>query len=333
MRFANPYWIFLIFVFLSFVVFLIWAYWARQRVCERFAQRDLLQSLLIQVDWTKKKLKIVLLAAGIFFCLLALSRPQWGFKWQEVKRRGLDIVVALDVSRSMLAADIKPSRLERAKLALRDFVKDLKGDRIGLVAFSGSAFLACPLTIDYGGFLLSLEGLGIDSIPRGGTAIGEAIKVALRSFSSGEGKHKALIIITDGEDHKGDSEKFAEEAKKEGIVIFCIGIGTSGGELIFVEGPDGGKEFLKDDQGNAVKTRLNEDILQKIALATGGAYVRSLPTEFGLELLYRQKLSAMEKRESQGKMARRYVERFQIPLLIGLALILIEAVLSERKKR
>jgi len=331
MRFAQPYFMLFIFVALGLILFYIWAFRLRKKIWNKFAQKGLLPELLAQVDPGRQRLKIILLILGLLLCLFALLRPQWGFKWQEVKRKGLDIIIALDTSKSMLASDIKPSRLERAKLAIADFTQALKGDRIGLIAFAGSAFLACPLTIDYGGFLLSLEDIDVNAIPRGGTSISSAIKEAMRSYPAGEAKYKVLIIITDGEDHEGDPLRLAEEAKKEGIIICCIGIGTKEGELVFLEQGRGRKEFLKDNEGNAVKSRLNEEILQKISLVTGGTYIRSTNTDFGLNLLYQGRLSKMEKREFAGKMNKLYEERFQIPLAIGFILILLEIIISDRK--
>lgn len=331
MLFAQPYFGVFILVVAGLILFFVWAFRMRQKARSRFAEEGLLPELLAQVDKDKQALKAVLVVAGICFCLLALMRPQWGFRWQEVKRQGLDIMIALDTSRSMLAEDIKPSRLERAKLAIGDFVRNLQGDRVGLVVFAGSAFLECPLTVDYGGFFLALENIDTNAIPKGGTSISAAIKEALRGYPQAEGKNKVLIIITDGEDHEGDPLSLAQEAKKAGVVICCIGIGTREGELIFATKDDGTKEFLKDAQGNAVKSRLDEELLQKIALAAGGAYVRSTNTDFGLEALYRSRLSGMEKREFEGKMNKLYTERFQIPLGIGLLLLLLELMVSDRK--
>jgi len=332
MRFGQPYFVFFIFIAIGLTLFYAWAFKMRKKAWDKFAQKGLLHELLAQVNPARQRLKAILLILGLLSCLFSLMRPQWGFKWQEIKRKGVDIIIALDTSKSMLANDIKPSRLERAKLAIGDFTQNLKGDRIGLIAFAGSAFLECPLTIDYGGFLLSLENIDVNTIPRGGTSISSAIKEAVRSYPGGEGKYKVLIIITDGEDHQGDPLGLAEEAKKAGIIICCIGIGTKEGELIFVEQEDGSKEFLKDNQGNAVKSSLNEEILKKIALATGGTYIRSTNTDFGLDLLYKEKLSKMEKHEFEGKMNKLYDERFQIPLAFGLFLILLETVMSDRKK-
>ncbi len=332
MRFAQPYFLFVTLITISLILFYIRAFKVRRKVWDKFAQENLLHELLAQVDPGKQRLKAIFMILGLCFCLFALMRPQWGFKWQEMKYRGLDIIIALDTSKSMLANDVKPDRLERAKLAIGDFTQNLKGDRIGLIAFAGSAFLECPLTIDYGGFLLSLKDVDTNTIPKGGTSISSAIKEAIRSYPAGEGKYKVLVIIADGEDHEGNPVKLAEEAKKANITICCIGIGTKEGELIFVKQKDGRKEFLKDDEGNAVKSRLNEDVLQKIALITGGIYIRSANTDFGLNLLYKEKLSKMEKREFEGKMSKLYVERFQIPLAIGLCLILLEMVVVNRKK-
>src|SRR3990167_1493658 len=156
-------------------IFYLWAYRSRRRVLEQVAEKALLKDLLSSLDLRGKYLKSFLFSLGLILCLLSLGRPQWGFQWKEVKRKGLDILIALDTSKSMLAQDLKPSRIERSKLAIRDFVKYLKGDRIGLIAFSGSAFLQCPLTVDYGGFLLSLENIDTDIIPKGGTSLASAI--------------------------------------------------------------------------------------------------------------------------------------------------------------
>lgn len=332
MKFAQPYFIPYFLLLAGLALFYSWAFSRRKAAIEKFAQKGILQELLSSQNTRKQKIKIAFCLWAVMLSLLALLRPQWGFHWEEVKRKGLDILIALDTSKSMLAEDIKPNRLERAKLAIRDFTKSLRGDRVGLIAFSGSAFLQCPLTIDYGGFLLTLDSLDSEAIPQGGTSISSAIKEALRGYEGGEKKYKVLIVITDGEYHEGDPQKAAEEARKAGIAIFCIGLGTKEGELIPVINEAGQREFLKDRQGNVVKSRLDEATLQKIALTTGGAYLRSTSAEFGLELLYREKLSKMEKRELKGKMNKRYEERFQIPLTLALLLFLIEPFISEKKK-
>ncbi len=332
MRFAGIQAAYLFWFILALTGFFFWANARREKALEAFADKNLLAGLTASFDVRAYRAKQALLIAALSLTVFALMRPQWGFKWQEIKRRGLDILVAVDVSKSMLAEDIKPNRLERTKLALADFVKYLKGDRIGLIAFAGSAFVQCPLTVDYGGFLLSAEALDVNTIPKGGTSISSAIRQAMDGYEGGLKKYKAFIIITDGEDHEGDPVKAAEAARDEGIKIFCIGIGTSEGELIPVTDGSGNKTFLKDRSGAVVKSRLDESTLQKIALATGGSYVRASVKEFGLDLIYREKLSPMEKRELETKMAKQYEERFQIPLAIAFLLLAGEFLMSDRKR-
>jgi Ca-activated chloride channel family protein len=248
-----------------------------------------------------------------------------------VKRQGLDILIALDSSKSMLAEDVLPSRLGRSKLAIKDLVRKLHGDRVGLIVFSGTAFLQCPLTVDYDGFLLSLEDVSVDTIPVGGTSLARAIYTAMKSYEGGKKKHKVLIIITDGEDLEGGVERAIQTAKAAGITIYCVGIGTQEGELIPVTGRSGKVVFLKDKEGNVVKTHLVEDVLQKMALDTGGMYVHATGAEFGLGLIYDERLSKLEKQEFKSKMEKRYNERFQIPLYFAIFLLLIEPLIGDKK--
>ena len=266
-----------------------------------------------------------------FFSITALTRPQWGYEWQEVKHQGLDIIVVIDTSKSMLTQDVRPNRLERTKLAVKDLLKKLTGDRIGLVAFAGDAFLVCPLTIDYNGFLLSLNDMDVYSIPRGGTNIGRALEEALAGFEHIPNKYKSIILITDGDNLEGDPLSAAAKAKEKNIKIYTIGIGTKEGELIGVPDEGGQWQFLKDAQGQFVKSRLNENLLQKIALETGGGYVKSSGAQFGLDLIYDQELSKLEKREIESKTQRKYYERFQIPLAVAIILLATETCLPARK--
>jgi len=332
MRFANLGALHLLWIIVALAGFYLWSSKKRKAAMERFAKKNLIADLTSSLDKRNQRVKIILMILAVFLIVLSFLRPQWGFHWQEIKRKGLDIIIAVDTSKSMLATDVKPNRLERTKLALKDFTRHLKGDRVGLIAFTGEAFLQCPLTVDYGGFLLSVNSLNVNIIPRGGTSISKAIKEAMRSYEGGLKKYKVLILISDGEDHESNPEKAAEEAKKEGVKIFCIGIGTPQGELITLTDEKGNKTFLKDRQGNVVKSRLDETTLQKIALATGGSYVRSGATEFGLDLIYKEKLSKMEKRELESKLARQFEERFQIPLVLAFLLLLGELFISERRK-
>jgi len=331
MRFGNLGALHLVWLLLGMAVFYIAVFKKQKETIERFAHRKLIPDLTKSLDITKRKIKIIIILIAFAFIIFSFMRPQWGFKWQRIERKGLDIIIALDTSKSMLACDVKPNRLERAKLAINDFVKHLRGDRIGLIAFAGTAFVQCPLTVDYGGFLISLNSLSVHTIPRPGTSISSAIQQALKGYKGGLNKYKVLILITDGEDHEGDPIEAAKEAKKEGVKIFCIGIGTPEGDLIPITDSEGNKTYLKDKNGNVVKTRLDETTLQKIALVTGGSYVRSGATEFGLDLIYKNKISKMEKRKIKSKMAKEYEERFQIPLSIAFLLLLGELFISEYK--
>jgi Ca-activated chloride channel family protein len=313
-------------------LFFVWVQKKRKEAMEHFADTELLQHLAGSVNKKGRTLRIVCILTAVFLIIISLLRPQWGFEWQEVRRSGLDILIAIDTSRSMLAEDVKPNRLERSKLAVKDLIKKLRGDRIGLIAFSGSAFLQCPLTVDYSGFHLSLDDLSPGTIPKGGTSITSAIRVALDSYEGGMKKYKVLVIITDGEDHEGTPLDLAEEAQEKGIKIFTIGIGTKGGELIPLTDEAGRRIFLKDRSGNVVKTRLDEETLRKIALNTGGSYVKATGAEFGLELIYDEKLSKMEQREIENKMIKKYEERFQIPLILALLIIGLELFINERRE-
>ncbi len=332
MRFAQSYYSFAFWIVPAAILFFIWAARSRRRAMRRFAEEKLLDEIAASVNFKRQTMKSAAIIAALILIVAALMRPQWGFQWQEVKRKGLDILIAIDVSKSMLAADVKPNRLERSKLAVKDLIKKLEGDRVGLIAFSGTAFLQCPLTVDYGGFLLALDDLGIDTIPRGSTSISSAIKLAMKSYEGGQKKYKVLVLVTDGEDHEGNSPAVSQTARREGIKIFAIGIGTAGGELIQLRDKSGRKTFLKDRQGNLVKSRLNEEVLREIAVTTGGAYVRSSGAEFGLDYIYEEKLKDMERREIKAQMNKFYHERFQIPLALALLLLMVEPLISDKKK-
>lgn len=331
MQFAEFPMIHWLWAVVLFGIFLFWAYRRKQKLLECFCERGLLSDLAVAYQPQREIARDLVILLVFVFGLLAFMRPQWGFQWQEIKRQGLDIMVAVDTSKSMLTDDVRPNRLERAKLAVRDLLKKFSGDRIGLIAFSGNGFMVCPLTVDYGGFLLSLDDLNTETIPQGGTNLGSAITEAVKGYQKVPTKYKAVIIITDGENWEGDPLKMAQEAKAKGIKIFCVGIGTKEGELIRILNDQGQQEFLKDKEGNFVKSRLNEELLQRIALATDGIYVRSSGAEFGLDVIY-DRLAQMEKREIKSAMEKRFHERFQFPLGMALVLLVTETLMSTRKK-
>lgn len=332
MRFSNLQFAYLFWLIPVMIGFYFWVFRSKRRTLERFADAHLLPNLTTTVSTAGQKAKALLTILVVCFIAAALIGPRWGFRWQETKRQGIDILVAIDTSKSMLTQDVKPNRLERAKLAVKDLLGLLTGDRIGLISFAGTAFVQCPLTLDYGAFALTLNRIDTTTIPRGGTNLASAILTAMEAFGTKGRKHKALIIITDGESHEGNPEEIAKQAAQTGIRVFCIGIGTREGELITLTDESGKRTFLKDRDGQVVKSRLDEVILQKIVLVTGGSYVRTSGAEFGLDLIYNEKIAQMEKKELESKLQKRYEERFQIPLLIALFLIVVEAFISDRKR-
>jgi len=333
MNFGQPtYFSVILSTILAIVIFYLWTVRRRRRLIERFADKTVIARITPAVSIRRKVIKALMLIGAASLALFALARPEWGFEWQEVKRSGLDILIAIDVSKSMLAKDVKPNRLERSKFAVKDLVKKLNGDRVGLIAFAGTAFLQCPLTIDYNGFLLALDDLNTSIIPRGGTSIPSAIREAMSAFQGGDKKYKVLIIITDGENFEGDALKAAEEASAAGIKIYCVGVGTPDGDIIPITSDDGRRAYLADRSGNVVKTKLDEDILKQLAISTGGSYVRATQAEFGLTLLYEKSISRLERRDIESKMRKKYEERFQIFLAAAIILLLIEPIISERKR-
>ncbi len=333
MNFVNTQFNYLFLLLVGLIIFLVFSAKRKAFLLEVFAEKQTLAHLTATYSRKKDFIKNSLVIGAVFFVIIAMLRPQWGFVWQEVEHRGVDIMIAVDVSRSMLTKDVLPSRLERTKLALEDLAGQLKGDRIGLIAFAGGAFVQCPLTIDYNGFLLAVRDLNESLIPQTGTNIENAIIEAIKSFGKGsEGMDRALIIITDGESHVGDALKAAAKALQEKIKIYTIGVGTTQGELIEVEAKDGKRSYIKDKQGQIVKSRLNEKALQEIAFSSKGIYVKSTSTEFGLERLYDSKIADMEKRKMKSTIEKRRTDRFQLPLALAFLMLFLEPFISNRKK-
>ncbi|HKI49330.1 MAG TPA: VWA domain-containing protein, partial [Desulfobacteria bacterium] len=299
---------------------------------KQFASGRLLEKLTSGVSPRKRMIKRVILILAVASIFVALARPQMGFQWKEVKRKGIDILVAVDTSKSMLAEDVRPNRLERSKFGIMDFVSKLEGDRVGLLPFAGTAFLMCPLTLDYDAFKNSLDALDTQIIPQGGTDLASAIYEAEAAFNN-DANHKILILVTDGEDLEGEALSAAKAAKERGLTIYTVGVGTPSGELIpLIQGGKDGA-FVKDEKGQPVKSRLDETMLQKIAEATGGRYEPLGQQAEGLEAIYREKLSLVPKHELAERMQKVPMERFQWPLMLALILLLAEFAISDRKRR
>jgi len=331
MNFANAKILWLLLVIPPALIgFFWWAARARERLMTQFIAARLLPGLVAGVSATRKKIRAGLVIAAVFCLLLAMARPQWGFDWQEATQRGLDIVVAIDTSKSMLAEDIAPNRLARAKLAALDLMQQAKSDRLGLVAFAGTAFLECPLTIDDVAFRQSVEALNVNTIPEGGTAIADAIAEAGKAFKEGD-NYRVLVLFTDGEDQDSGALEAAKKAAAAGLRIFTIGIGSAAGELIRVTDANGKTDFIRDENGNVVKSRLNEKLLQDIAGAANGFYL-PLRGATIVDTLYQKGLAPLPKTESKEKWIRRAQERYHWPLALGILLLVIEIFFPERKR-
>ncbi|MFH0782717.1 MAG: VWA domain-containing protein [Pseudomonadota bacterium] len=330
MEFAQPFWLIgglgvcfgLAFFFRALAQ-------KRQANLEKFVAHQLVDRLTGNISTTRRHLKKLLILIAVFLCFVALARPQVGSQWVEVQRKGIDLLFALDTSKSMLAEDIKPNRLERATLAILDFVQKLGGDRVGLMPFAGTAYLMCPLTIDYDAFFNSLSAVNTDLIPQGGTNIAAVIDRAVQTLNNAA-NHKILIILTDGENLQGDAIKAAEAAAKEGLAIYTIGVGTSQGELIPIKGGSG-QGFVKDAAGNFVTSRLDASTLTQIAEKTGGLYVPLGTAGEGLDTIYRKKLALIPKDDLAERRTKVPIERYEWPLALAALLLIVELLIGERK--
>ncbi|MDR4505253.1 MAG: VWA domain-containing protein [Candidatus Scalindua sp.] len=304
----------------------------RQAALTKFVQAQLIDMLVQSVSKKTQIIKASFAVSAILFIIFSLIQPKWGYHWEEVERKGIDIVVAVDTSRSMLADDIKPNRLEAAKREIKDLLSIIDGDRVGLVAFAGSVFIQCPLTLDYGAFSLFLDDLNTNLIPVGGTAIGDAINKSITAFSDKSKKHKAIVLITDGEDHRGNAIEMAKAAKEQGIIIYTIGVGKKEGAYIRIRDEDNNEVLLKDNEGKVIKSHLDEVTLNKIALETGGAYSPAYGTEWGLANIYKNIIAKMEEKQLSSKKIKLYENRYQIPLFIALIFITLESLWGIREK-
>lgn len=307
--------------------FLFYSIKKRRDILARFADVSAVSRLVKGISTQRVVLKYALAVLAFVFIVVALARPQLGTKEEYIVRQGLDIFVCLDVSKSMLAQDIKPNRLIKAKHEIEKLIDILQGDRIGLVVFAGNSLIQCPLTLDYGAAKMFLDVVSPGMVSRGGTSVESAIKTAIGGFVASEKKHKVVIILTDGEGHEDDPVSAANTAMEEGVVIYTIGIGSTKGEPI----PEKNMGYQKDEDGNVVMSRLDEDILRDVALKTGGKYFRSSGEEKELKGIY-DRISKMEKKEVASKQFTQFEERFQYPLALALLLIALELMLPERNK-
>ena len=309
-----------------FVVFALVMKLRRRRI-RKFGDENLVRQLMPSYAKGKAWVRLTLFAVGFFFFVIGLSRPQIGAKLKEHETKGAEIMIVLDVSNSMLAEDYSPNRLERAKLAISRLVDRLRDDRIGLIVFAGNSFVQLPITTDYVSAKMFLNSISTESVPVQGTAIGDAINTAMRSFSAQSEKSRAIIVITDGENHEDDPVAAAEQAAEMGVRVFAIGVGSPEGKPIPMDG-----ELLKDKEGNIVVTRLDEGVLQEVADAGNGVYVRAGNSEFGLNPVI-EEIRRMEDEKYSSIVFEEYDEQFMYFLAIALFFFVIEILVGDRKSK
>lgn len=329
MTFATPIWLALTPLIALVAAVLISLSWRqRSTLLRQFAAARLLERLTEKASLQRKLLKSALIVAAFCALGLALARPQFGVEWTQQKARGLDIVFALDTSKSMLATDLRPTRLERSKLAILDLVERLESDRIGLVAFAGQAFLQTPPTLDYSAFRESLRATDPSILSRGGSDLGRAIEEAAKAFPA-QNNVKVVILLTDGEDLRGQALDAARRAVDESIQIFTIGIGTPEGEYLRIRNEQGIEEFVRDNKGQPVRSRLDEPTLQQIAQISGGSYLR-LGTGT-LDTFYDSVLAALPREERESELQEIPIERFQWLLAAALTFLVMEKLIRSRR--
>jgi len=319
------------FLLIAFFMLLFWSYngW-KKRAWKRFGEGTLTNRLLIQKSKGRSTLKFFLLQLVLFFLIAGIIDPKIGSRLEKTKRKGIDLYIALDVSNSMLAQDIKPDRLDRAKMAISNLIQKLNGDRVGLIVFAGEAFKLLPLTTDYSAAQLFLSSVDTKIVPVQGTAIGSAINLAAKSF--GKDKHnKAIIVISDGGNHTGiNPVEAAKEAAAKGIRVFTIGMGLPSGAPIPISDQNGSVTYLKDNKGNVVVTKLNELMLEQIATAGNGTYSRANNANIGLNAILKN-INKIQKQEIEERQYTDYVHRFQYFLIPAILLLILELITLERK--
>ncbi|PID60514.1 MAG: hypothetical protein CR986_03850 [Ignavibacteriae bacterium] len=332
-RFAHSEYLYLLF-FLPIIIVLVWFTLRKQnQLLDKFANKTLHKTLFPLRSKFKLFIKSSLIVLAIGFLILALANPQIGSKVEEVKQVGIDVYILLDVSLSMKAEDIKPSRLDKAKHEIAQLIHRLQGDRIGLIVFSGAAYVQFPLTTDYAAANLFLSAVSVNSVPQPGTAIGPAVQLALNSFKKDEETQKAIVIITDGEDHEGELDKVIEEANNLGVKIYAIGLGSPKGVPIPVYNTAGRQMgYKKDRTGNVVLTKLDETTLKDITSKANGKYYRGSNTNDELEMIYND-LASMEGTEFGATKITEYEDRYYYFLIPAIFFLIFELLIKESKSK
>ncbi len=331
MQFASPDAFYLLLLIPALVLFFRWATGRHVRRAGVLGDPSLVQRLTLRRSVTRERVKLGLLLACLFFLALALARPQWGRGEEEVVAHGVDVFLVLDTSFSMDAPDVAPSRMERARYIASELMERLQGNRIGLVVFSGSAFVQCPLTLDYGAARIFLDTVATGIVPEPGTNIGQALEAARKGFVARDSKYRVVVLLTDGEQSSGDAGGMAETAREEGIVIHSVGVGTPEGEPIPVRNEQGEvTDYVRDESGQPVLSRLDEDALSRLALTTGGKYFRISDRDEEIDQLT-ELVMGMEGTELESQLYSRYQERFYWPLVLAVALLIAETLISRQR--
>ena len=330
-RFGNIEYLYLLVVIPLLILLFLILFSLRKKSLRRFGNMEVIEQLMPSLSFVRPVIKFMFMLLALGALIFGIARPQFGSKLREIKREGVEIIIALDVSNSMMAEDIQPNRLERAKQAIAKMVDRLVNDKIGLIVFAGDAYIQIPITTDYVSAKLFLNTISTEIVPKQGTAIGSAIELGMKSFTQQEETSKALIIITDGENHEDDAIEMARAAVEKGIMVHTIGIGLPKGAPIPVYG-GGQKNYLKDNSGETVISKLDEEMLQKVAAAGEGVYIRSTDTRVGLDKLF-DEINQMEKQEMEARVYSDYDERFQYVFAIGLFFLLLEFLILERKNK
>lgn len=330
-RFAHPEYFYFLLVIPLFSLFFIVSRINRRRSLRKFGEYSLIAQLMPSVSTARPIIKFILWIFALGFIITALAQPQFGSKLLTSKRKGVELIIALDVSNSMMAEDIKPNRLERAKRAIAKLTERLRDDKLGLIIFAGQAYVQLPITTDYVSAKLFLDAINTSIVPVQGTAIGAAIEMATKSFSPNFTGSKAVIVITDGENHEDDAIGAAKKALESKIVVHTIGMGLPQGAPIPVGGA-GSRDFLKDKDNNIVVTKLDENMLTQIAAAGGGTYIRANNAEVGLNNLFNE-IEKMEKSEMNSREYSEYNDQFPLFLALALAMILIDFLILDRKNK
>ena len=333
MQFANLSALHLLWLVPALGALFVWSGRRKRRAIAVFGDAGLVSKLSQAVSPVLDRLKGGLALAGIFFLVLAIARPQWGEKTEEVVRSGVDIFIALDTSLSMAATDVVPSRMEKARHLTAALTERLQGNRVGLIVFAGAAFVQCPLTLDDGAVRIFLDAVGTGVVPEAGTNVASAIDAARRGFVSKESKYKVVILLTDGEQHEGDPADMARKAQEEGVVIHAVGVGTAAGDPIPIRNSKGEiTDYKRDAAGQPVLSRLDEESLGRVALATGGKYFRATDRESEIDEID-ELIASMESKELKSQLFTRYEERFYWPLGFAIVFLIADTAIPRGRRR